>query len=84
MELGDCADGRTRIVPGRFLADRDRGAQAGEEIDIGLWKLADELTCVGGEALQVSALSLRVERVEGERAFSAARNTGEADQLVAW
>lgn len=84
MELGDCADRRTRIVPSRFLADRDRGAQTGEEIDIWLWKLADELARVGGETLQVSALSLCVERVESERAFSAAGNTGKADQLVAW
>ena len=84
MELRNRADRRTRIVPGRLLADGDRRAQTREEVDIGLWELAYELTRVGGETLKVTALALSVERVEGEGAFAAARNTGKADQLVAW
>jgi hypothetical protein len=37
---------------------------------------------VGGEALDVAALALGVERVKGQRGFAGARRTGDDDQLL--
>ena len=82
VDLGDGTDGRTRVAGGRFLVDGDGGREALDEIDVGLVHLAQELAGVGGEGLDVAALALGVDRVEGQGGLPRARETGEDDQLV--
>ena len=82
VDLGDGADGRTRVAGGRFLVDGDGGREALDEIDVGLVHLAQELAGVGGEGFDVAALALGVDRVEGQGRLPRARETGEDDQLV--
>ena len=44
--------------------------------------ICEELPRVGGERLDVAALALRVDRVEGERRLAGAGEPGDADQAV--
>src|SRR5690606_13782723 len=81
VDLGDRADGAAWVGAGRFLADRNRRAQAGDEIDVWFGHLAHELAGVVAQAFDVSPLALGVKGVKGQRAFAAARHTAEADQL---
>ncbi len=83
VDLGDGADGRARIAAGRLLLDADGRRQAAEVIDVGLLQLAEELAGVGRQRLDVAALALGVERVEGQRDLAGAADAGEDDQLVA-
>jgi len=48
------------------LIDRDGRAQAVDLVDVGLLHLAKELASVRRQALDVAALALGVDRVEGE------------------
>ena len=66
VDLGDRADRRTRVAVGRLLVDRDRGAEALDEVDVGPVDLAEELARVRGERLDVAALPLGEDRVERE------------------
>jgi hypothetical protein len=50
-----------------LLVDGDRGREALDEVDVGLVHLPQELAGVGGERLDVAALPLGVDGVEGER-----------------
>ena len=83
VNLGDGADGRARVAAGRLLLDADGRRQAAEVIDVGLLQLAEELPGVAGQRLDVAALPLGVERVEGQRALARAADAGEDDELIA-
>jgi hypothetical protein len=82
VDLGDGADGRTRVAGGRLLVDGDGRRQPLDEVDVGLVHLAQELPGVGREGLDVAALALGVDRVEGQGRLARAREAGEDDQLV--
>ena len=82
LYLSDGSHGGSRVVASGFLADRDRWREACQQVDVGFGKLADKLPRVGREALEVAALAFGVKRVEGQRAFAAAADAGEADELV--
>ncbi len=64
--LGRGRDSGTGIRSRAPLLDRDRRRKPLDEIDVRLFHLVQELPGVGGEALDVAALSLGIERVEGE------------------
>ena len=66
VDLGDRADRRARVLGGRLLVDRDRRGQPLDEVDVGLVHLAEELTGVRRQRLDVAALALGEDRVEGE------------------
>ena len=83
VDLGDRADGGTRVVAGALLVDRDRRREPADEIDVRLVHLAEELPGIRRERLDVAALALGVDRVEGERRLARARQAGDHDQLVA-
>ncbi len=51
-------------------------------VDVGLLHHLEELARVRGERLDVAALPLGVDRVEGERGLTGAREPGDADQAV--
>src|SRR5207248_1773131 len=71
-DLGERADGGTRPARGEALADGDRGREVVEAVGVRLVEAFEELPRVGGEALQVAALGLGVEGVEGERRLARA------------
>src|SRR5205823_7611439 len=83
VDLGDGADGRARIAAGCLLLDADRGRQTGQVIDVRLLHLAHELPRVRRQRLDVAALPLRIERVEGQRRSARAADAGEDNQPVA-
>src|SRR5439155_181379 len=82
VDLGDGADGGARILAGRLLLDRDRGREPLDRVDLGLLHLLEELPRVGGERLDVAALALGVDGVEGERGLARAREPRQDDELV--
>jgi hypothetical protein len=83
VDLGDGANRRARIRPGRLLFDRDRGRQAFDQIDVRLLHLLEELARVGRQRLDVASLPFGVDRVEGERRLPRARQAGDHHQLMA-
>ena len=70
VDLGDGPDRRAGIVTGRLLLDRDRRGQPLNGVDVRLLHEAEELPRVRRERLDVAALTLGVDRIEGERGFS--------------
>ena len=73
VDLGDGPDRRARVARGALLVDRDRRRQAVDLVDVRLLHLPEELAGVGAQALDVAALALGVDRVEGEAALAATR-----------
>jgi hypothetical protein len=70
-----------RLAP--FWSIEMAGAQAVDLVDVRLLHLAQELPRVGAQALDVPALALGVDRVEGEAGLAAAGQAGDDDQAVA-
>ena len=83
VDLGDGADGGARVAAGGLLVDGDGRRQPLDEVDVGLVHLAEELPGVGREGLDVAALALGVDGVEGERRLARAGQAREDDELVA-
>ncbi len=83
VDLGDGADGRARVVRGRLLLDGDRGREALDRIHVGLVHHGEELARVRRQRLDVAALALGVQGVEGERGLARARQARDHDQPVA-
>ena len=83
VDLGDGADRRSRIPGGALLVDADRGAQPVDLVDVRLLHLPQELACVCAQRLDVSALSLGIDRVESQARLPRARETSDHDQPVA-
>src|SRR4029078_3206490 len=83
VDLGDGADGRARIFRRRLLLDRDCGRKAVDLVDVRLLHHLEELPRIGREGLDVATLAFGVDRVEGERGFARARQSGEHDETVA-
>ncbi len=57
-------------MAGGFLVNGDGGGEALDVIHIGLVHLADELARVGRERLDVAALALGEDGIEGQRGFA--------------
>src|SRR5215510_6011206 len=83
VNLGDGADGRTRAAAGGLLFYRDGGREAFDRVDVRLFELFEELPRVSRERLDVAALALGVNSVEGERGFAGATQAGNDRQTVA-
>ena len=83
VDLGDGPDGRARVVRDALLVDGDRGREALDVVDVRLVHAAEELAGVGGQRLDVAALALGVDGVEGERRLAGARRAGDNHQLAA-
>ena len=83
VDLGDRADGRPRVAVGRLLVDRHRRRQALDEVDVGLVHLPEELPGVRRQRLDVAALALGEDRVEGQARLARPGQPGEHDQRVA-
>ena len=83
VDLRHGRDNGARIAARRVLLDGDRRREALDLLDVGLLHAVEELARVGGERLDVAALSLGVERVEGEGRLAAPREPGDDGQGVA-
>jgi hypothetical protein len=83
VHLGDRADGGPRVAARRLLVDRDRRGQPVDEVHVGLVHLPEELPRVRGEGLDVPALSLGEDRVEGQAGLAGTGQAGEHDHGVA-
>ena len=66
VDLGDGAHRGTRVARGRLLVDGHRRGQPLDEVDVGLVHLTEELTCICRQGLDVAALTLGEDRVEGQ------------------
>ena len=84
VDLGDRADGRTRVATRRLLVDRDRRGQTLDDIDVGLVHLAEELPRVCAERFDVAPLALCVDGVERQARLAGTGQSCENDELVAW
>jgi hypothetical protein len=83
VDLGDGPHRRAGVAGRRLLVDRDGRGQPLDEVDVGLVHLPEELPGVRRQGLDVSALALGVDGVEGEARLPRARQPGEDDQAVA-
>ena len=83
VDLGDGADGRSRVAVRRLLVDRHRRRKTLDEVDVRLVHLPEELARVGRQRLHVAALALGEDRVEGQRRLARSGQPGEDDQRVA-
>ena len=83
VDLGDRAHGGPRVAGGRLLVDGDGRRETLDAVHVRLVHLAEELARVGGEALDVAALALGVDGVEGERRLARAGEAGDDDEAVA-
>ena len=83
VDLGDRADRRARVPRGRLLVDRDRRRQPLDRVDVRLVHLPEELPRVRRQRLDVAALALGVDRVEGERRLPRPRQAGDHRQRPA-
>ena len=72
VNFGCGCDGRARVVGGGALFDGDGWREAFNGFDIGLLKLIEKLTRIGGKRLHVLALAFCVDGVECERRFAGA------------
>ena len=70
------------VFAGGFLVDGDSGAEALDIVHVRFVHLAQKHPGVGRKALHIPSLALGVDRVEGQRGFSAAGYTGHHHQLV--
>ena len=80
-QLGHRADRRARGAHRVGLVDGDGRGDAVDPVDARLVHALEELPGVGGEGLDVPALALGVEGVEGQRGLAAAAHAGHHDQL---
>ena len=78
----DGRDRGTRIGAGGALFDGDGRGKPLDVADFRLAHAVEELAGVGGEAFDVAALSLGVERVERERGLAGAGKPGDDGETV--
>ena len=83
IDLGDCADRRTRIAVRGLLVDRNRGAQPLDEVDVRLVHLPQKLARVRRQRFDIPALALGEQRIERQRGFARTRQAGEHHHAVA-
>jgi hypothetical protein len=81
-DLGDGADGGARALAERLLFDGDGRAQPLDALDVGLRELVEKLSGIRRQRLHVATLTLRVDRVEGERRFARTAGAGDDDETI--
>ncbi|GJD71291.1 hypothetical protein MMMDOFMJ_4246 [Methylobacterium gnaphalii] len=83
VDLGDGAHRRARVFRGRLLLDGDGRREPVDLVDIRLRHHLQELPGIGRQRLDVAALALGIDRIEGERGFARAREAREHHELIA-
>jgi hypothetical protein len=82
MDLGDRADRAAARMPAVQRPDRYGRRDPLDPLGIRLIQLLEELTCIGREGLDVTALSFRVKRVERQRTLPGAADARHDDQPI--
>ena len=82
VNLGRGTHGGTRILVGSLLFDADDGRQSGNLIHVGTLHASQEVAGVGRERLNIAALSLGKDGVEGQAGLAAAAQSGDDRQRV--
>ena len=80
--FGDGGHGTFSSAARDPLLNGDRGWNAGDRIDIRPLQLLDELPRVGVEAVEITALALGKEKIEGQCRFTGAAQAGHDGHLV--
>ena len=83
VDLCDGAHRGAGVAARGLLVDGDRRGEAVDRVEVGLVHLPQELAGVAGEGLDVAALPLGVDRVEGEARLARPGEAGDHDELVA-
>ena len=83
LNFGDRAHRGAGVMARGFLINRDGGRQALDGINIGLINLAQKLTRISRETLDIAALAFSKDRVERERTLAATAHPREHHHLVA-
>src|SRR4029453_17539210 len=65
-----------------LLADRNRGADSLDAVDVRLLHPLEELTSVRGQRFDVATLAFRIDRIEGERRFARSADARKDDELA--
>ena len=81
-DLRDRGHGRARVLGRALLLDGDGRRDPFDEVGVGLVHPLEELSGVRGKGLDVAALALGVEGVEGERGLARTADAGDDDELV--
>ena len=82
VHLGNRADCGPRVAVGRLLVDGHRRRQSLDEVHVRLVHLAEEHAGISGQRLDIPALPLGEDRVEGEGRFSGAGQSREHHERV--
>ena len=77
------AHGGTRVLVRRLLFDADDGREPRNLVHVGPFHAAEEVACIGRERFDVAALTLGIERVEGQRRLARAGQPGDDRQATA-
>ena len=83
VDLGDGAHRRARVSRRGLLIDGDGGREAVDGVEVWLVHLAQELASVAGQALDVAALALGIDGVEGKARLTRAGEARDHRELVA-
>ena len=83
IELGERRDRALAAAAARALLDRDRRRNAVDRVDVGAARGLDELTRIGVQRLEISALALGEQDVERDGTLAAAADAGDHGELVA-
>ena len=83
VDLRHRADGGTRVFARGLLVDGDGGGEAVDVVHVGLFLLPEKHPRVGRQAFHIPPLSLGINGVKRQRAFSAAGQSRDDGQLVA-
>ena len=82
VDLGDRADRGARISRGGLLLNGDGRRKAIDMIDVRLLHHVKELARIGRERLDIAALALGIDGVEGERRLARAGEPGDHHELL--
>ena len=83
VNLGDGADGGARVAARRLLLDGNGRRKPVDQVHIGLLHHLQKLPRIGRQALDIAALALGVDRVEGEARLARARQARDDHELLA-
>ena len=84
VDFRDGSDRGARVLGGGLLVYGNGRGKAIDGVHVGLVDLAEELPCVGREALHVAALAFGVDGIESQGALARARKPGDDHHLVPW
>ena len=82
VDLGGGAHCRARIVVHRLLLDADHGRKARNLVHIGAFEVAEEVTRIAREGLNVAALAFGIDGIKCKRRLSRTRKTGHNSKAV--